>query len=213
MATGIPWHQAGPDVGQPLSDGLPIDVDPITMSRGELTGVSGRLGESDQHDSDRGREDDREICREIGDVRQEDGRQATRHIADQGYLETEQTCRQNPQAPRAPGLRVLGEPRNEDPGSPRARARPRRVSSGRLSPSDLIQLPNSRHVLVPSAEVPVSLGSSPTVTSRAAPNKKPLTTALERNWDIQPILRAASNTKRSPASKVTQLTSGRAARL
>ena len=46
--------------------------------------------------------------------------------------------------------------------------------------------PSSRQALSPSAEVPVSFGSSPMTTSTAAPARNPVTTALERNWAIQP---------------------------
>lgn len=40
----------------------------------------------------------------------------------------------------------------------------------------------------PSDEVPVSYGTSPITTSTAAPARKPVTTALERNCAIQPSL-------------------------
>ena len=40
----------------------------------------------------------------------------------------------------------------------------------------------------PVTSVPVSLGSSPMTTSMAAPNRKPVTTARDRNCAIQPIL-------------------------
>ena len=43
--------------------------------------------------------------------------------------------------------------------------------------------------LEPVTSVPVSLGSSPMTTSIAAPKRKPVTTARERNRAIQPILR------------------------
>ena len=72
------------------------------------------------------------------------------------------------------------------------------------------RVPNQDHSscseLVPSAFVPVSLGSSPMTTSMAAPNKNPVTTARERNWAIQPIFRTASRKKRIPDASVTPAT-------
>ena len=50
----------------------------------------------------------------------------------------------------------------------------------------------------PSALVPVILGSSPTTTSIAAPNRNPVTTARERNCAIQPILSTARTRNTTP---------------
>ena len=61
-----------------------------------------------------------------------------------------------------------------------------------MSPSVRTHDPSSRQALSPSEDVPVSFGSSPMTTSTAAPARKPVTTALERNWAIQPSFSAAS---------------------
>jgi hypothetical protein len=50
--------------------------------------------------------------------------------------------------------------------------------------------------------VPVSLGSSPITTSIAAPNKKPVTTARDRNCAIHPILSTASRRNSTPETSV-----------
>ena len=42
------------------------------------------------------------------------------------------------------------------------------------------------------------LRSSPITTSIAAPNRKPVTTARDRNWAIQPILSTASRRNSTP---------------
>lgn len=73
--------------------------------------------------------------------------------------------------------------------------------------SEFHQLANSRQLFSPDASVPVVLGSSPTTTSIAAPNKKPVITALERNREIHPILSTDSARNRTPAIKVTAATS------
>ena len=54
--------------------------------------------------------------------------------------------------------------------------------------------------------VPVSLGSSPITTSIAAPNKKPVTTARERNCAIHPIFSTASNRNKTPEARVIAAT-------
>ena len=43
-------------------------------------------------------------------------------------------------------------------------------------------------------------------TSIAAPNRKPVTTARERNWAIHPILNTASSTNRTPDANVMPAT-------
>ncbi len=58
----------------------------------------------------------------------------------------------------------------------------------------------------PVTSVPVSLGSSPITTSIAAPKRKPVTTALERNCAIQPILRTARSRNRTPEARVMPAT-------
>ena len=81
--------------------------------------------------------------------------------------------------------------------------------SGRL----LNQLNKSCQVFVPSAEVPVILGSSPITTSIAAPNRNPVMTAFDRNWEIQPILRSASSRNKIPVTKVIAATRATASSL
>ena len=48
----------------------------------------------------------------------------------------------------------------------------------------------------------MSLGSSPITTSIAAPNKKPVTTARDRNCAIHPILSIASRRNSTPETRV-----------
>jgi hypothetical protein len=76
-----------------------------------------------------------------------------------------------------------------------------------VSPTVSIQLSNFCQLFSPDASVPVSFGSSPTTTSIAAPNRKPVITALDRNRETQPILRRASRTKKAPAINVIAATS------
>ena len=65
---------------------------------------------------------------------------------------------------------------------------------------------SSWNELSPLTSVPVSFGSSPMTTSIAAPNRKPVTTARERNWEIQPILNTASRTNSRPEARVMPAT-------
>ena len=76
-----------------------------------------------------------------------------------------------------------------------------------MSPSPWIQVHSSRQALSPLEEVPVSLGSSPIVTSIAAPARKPVTTAFERNCAIQPIRKIARSRKSAPVTSVIAATS------
>ena len=76
-----------------------------------------------------------------------------------------------------------------------------------VSPSEPIQLASSLHALSPSASVPVSLGSSPTTTSTAAPARNPVTTALERKRAIQPSRKIASRRKSAPVAIAIAATS------
>ncbi len=77
-----------------------------------------------------------------------------------------------------------------------------------LSPPN--QSPNFRQAFSPLASVPVSLGSSPMTTSIAAPKRKPVMTAFDRKWEIQPILRRASTRKSRPVTRVIAATSSTA---
>jgi hypothetical protein len=54
----------------------------------------------------------------------------------------------------------------------------------------------------PLTSVPVSFGSSPMTTSIAAPKRKPVTTARDRNCAIHPILNTARRRKRIPEARV-----------
>jgi len=58
----------------------------------------------------------------------------------------------------------------------------------------------------PEVSVPVTFGSSPMTTSMAAPNKKPVMTARERNWAIHPILSTANKMNRTPEARVMAAT-------
>ena len=60
--------------------------------------------------------------------------------------------------------------------------------------------------LEPVTSVPVSFGSSPMTTSMAAPKRKPVTTARERNRAIQPILRTARKRNSNPDASVMPAT-------
>ena len=77
------------------------------------------------------------------------------------------------------------------PGTAGARNRSARITASATkptstvvpctSPSEPSHVPNSRQALSPSDDVPVSFGSSPTTTSTAAPARKPVTTAFDKN--------------------------------
>ena len=60
--------------------------------------------------------------------------------------------------------------------------------------------------LEPVTFVPVSFGSSPITTSIAAPKRKPVTTARDRNCAIQPILKTARSRNRMPEARVIPAT-------
>ena len=66
--------------------------------------------------------------------------------------------------------------------------------------------PSSRSGFVPETSVPVSFGSSPITTSMAAPNRKPVTTARERNCAIHPMRSSASRRYRAPETSVISAT-------
>jgi hypothetical protein len=59
--------------------------------------------------------------------------------------------------------------------------------------------------------VPVSFGSSPITTSTAAPARKPVITAFERNCAIQPRRKTAKRRNRIPVTSVIAATSSAAA--
>ena len=74
-------------------------------------------------------------------------------------------------------------------------------------PSPWSQVQSSRQALSPLEDVPVSFDSSPIVTSIAAPARKPVITAFERNRAIQPSRNSASSRKRTPVTMVIAATS------
>jgi hypothetical protein len=76
-----------------------------------------------------------------------------------------------------------------------------------MSPSERIHDESSCQTLSPEVEVPVSFGSSPTTTSTAAPARKPVTTARERNRAIQPRRSSASSRNSAPVTSVIAATS------
>ena len=75
------------------------------------------------------------------------------------------------------------------------------------SATDCSQDPSSRQALSPSASVPVSFGSSPITTSIAAPARKPVITAFDRNCAIQPRRKIASARNNSPVTRAIAATS------
>ena len=76
-----------------------------------------------------------------------------------------------------------------------------------MSPSPRIQDASSCQALTPSLDVPVSLDSSPIVTSIAAPARNPVITAFDRNRAIHPIRNTARSRKSTPVTSVIAATS------
>ena len=79
-----------------------------------------------------------------------------------------------------------------------------------MSASEPSHEPSSRQALSPSADVPVSFGSSPITTSIAAPARKPVITALERNRAIHPRRSSAIKRNSAPVTSVIAATSSAA---
>ena len=79
-----------------------------------------------------------------------------------------------------------------------------------ISASDPIHDPSSAHAVSPEVSVPVSFGSSPITTSTAAPARKPVTTARDRNRAIQPRRSTASRRNKAPVTSVIAATSSAA---
>ena len=75
------------------------------------------------------------------------------------------------------------------------------------SPTPCNQSANCRQLLVPSPAVPVSFGSSPMITSMAAPKRKPVMTAFDRRRDRNPKRSSAATRNRVPATSVMATTS------
>ena len=108
---------------------------------------------------------------------------------------------------RAPG--TVGARKRSARITPRAASPTRSVVQSSAS-SESTQEDSSRQALSPSADVPVSFGSSPITTSTAAPARNPVITGLERNRAIHPIRSTASRRKRTPVRRVIAVTSSAA---
>ena len=76
-----------------------------------------------------------------------------------------------------------------------------------MSPRPRIHEASSCQALAPSADVPVSFGSSPMTTSIAAPARNPVTTAFERKRAIQPSRSAATSRNSAPVTSAIAATS------
>src|SRR6185436_1219711 len=78
--------------------------------------------------------------------------------------------------------------------------------AGLVSARDAIHERSSWNELEPETSVPVILGSSPMTTSIAAPNRKPVTTARDRNCAIHPIRSTARTRNNRPEASVSPAT-------
>ena len=106
------------------------------------------------------------------------------------------------------------------PGTRGARKRRPRINASAAStdeqrrPAHIAERTDPRgelaHAVSPEVDVPVSFGSSPMTTSTAAPARKPVTTARERNRAIQPRRSTASRRKSAPVTSVIAATSSAA---
>ena len=140
--------------------------------------------------------------------RSSDG-QPARHVADQrdaALAEVQQPGRQQPADDQHEGAR--------DARARSAAARRRRPAT--MAPTSTVarwvspSVPSQDHSSWNGFE-PRDLGagelrSSPMTTSIAAPNRKPVTTARDRNCAIQPILNTASSRNRTPETSVIPAT-------
>ena len=130
---------------------------------------------------------------EVGELR---ARQPARHVADERHAVRAEVEERTTRAARRRPARARPGPPARRTAAPRITASATSPTSSVvqwMSPSARIHVASSRHALSPSADVPVSFGSSPIVTSIAAPARKPVTTAFERNCAIQPIRNSASS--------------------
>ena len=203
-------EQPGADVRDALRDRLLVDVDLVAVLGGERAGVAGGLREADQHQRDRG---DRHRDRRGPTSGRGRGRRTTaaraarrrraRRRGRRGRTATRPAARRPPaRAPRAPAGRPA-----RSPNTTTSATTPTTTVAGCVSPSvaeprpQLLQRVGARR-----PSVPVSLGSSPMTTSIAAPNRKPVTTARDRNCAIQPIFSTASTRKSSPDASVMPAT-------
>ena len=89
-----------------------------------------------------------------------------------------------------------------NPKTTTSAAAPTATVTSWASPSVPSQDHSSWSGFEPVTFVPVSLGSSPITTSIAAPNRKPVTTARDRNCAIHPIFSTARRRNSTPDTRV-----------
>ncbi len=171
-----PGTRPAPTFAIPCADRLLVDVDAVAVPRGEGPRVAGGLGEPDQQQRDGGDGDDPEYGRSTSSASGQLGRgQSARHVADERdavCAEVEQRRREqaardeHERAGHAPAPADAGRGSRASAAAPTStvvqcivveRAQPRRELAPRA---------------VPSADVPVSFGSSPMTTSTAAPGQE-----------------------------------------
>ena len=205
-----PLEHARAHVRHPLSHGLLVHVDAVAMPRRERPRIARGLGEPDQQQRHGRDGDGRVVVADQPEVGQLRGREA-------------RAARRRPAPPRARRDRTADEASSPPatstsaPGTAGARRRSPRITPSAVtptsrvvqcvSPSEPSHDPSSRHALSPSADVPVSLGSSPMTTSTAAPARNPVTTAFDRKLAIHPIRRSASSRNSSPVASAIAATS------
>ena len=183
---------------------LLVDVDLVPMLCRERAGVAGRLREADQHQRDGGnRRRARVVPHQCGvrNRRTTAVREARRRPGRRRDPEVEQVRRQEPADDQD---ECAGHPRRDDPQPEHHDQRDDPEHHGRrcASPSDPSQDRSSWNEFEPLTSVPVILGSSPMTTSIAAPNRKPVTTARDRNCASQPIRRTARTRNSRPDARV-----------
>ena len=207
---GHALEQAGPGVGEALRHRLLVDVDLVAVLGRERAGVAGGLREADQHEGDRGDGPDRRRGPTSAP-----GRAATKDGRPRGTSPTSATPR-SPRSSsheasrppttstRAPGTLGATTPQPEDDDERDDADHDRRAV--RLAQRRRATTTAPAAGCCPTTSVPVSLGSSPMTTSIAAPKRKPVTTARERNCAIQPILSTASSRNSTPDASVIPAT-------
>ena len=145
--------------------------------------------------------------REVGQLRAWGARAARRRRARRRARRGRRATRRAGRRPRARARPAPPARRSAGRGSRRARWRRRAPSSSGRRRAPEIHDASSRHALSPSADVPVSLGSSPMTTSTAAPARNPVTTAFDRNCAIQPSRSTASSRNSTPVASAIAATS------
>ena len=206
--TGIPWNTPAPTFAIPLRHGLPVDVDPVPVPGGERSRVSCGLREPDQQQCDRGDADARVVPPDDREIGQLGGGQPARHVPDERHPVGTEVKHGRCEQPRDHEHQRAGDGRGQEAEREDERERKHPTSSvvQWMSPSDPIHVASSRHALSPFEDVPVSFGSSPMTTSTAAPARKPVITAFERNCAIHPSRNTASRRNRSPVASVMAAT-------